>query len=549
MRFSAEHLNLTLENSAPSLKTAFKSLPDQGIDEAVVNNQPSKASSIKAAPPRPLAKSTEQKAQLSRDSSGQCADAIPRDDDLARIQSPQTSVIALSDPSDQTTRDTCEPTGKDLITTSIVTVNPIDNKAPLTSKSPTTTVAVPDPDKEANINDTHEVQNLDSWPYFDLSGILPTLGHMSWMSPSLLLESVKGDEVFMRFLLREVPEVYSLIQSATSKDLTMLMQLLVQNGFNVNSKTYMNSGICPLSHILSWGSEEFKPLFSFLVKAGASLEIVSKGEKGKTVFRRAGETGYIWAVKILIDAGADPNQEEILRNPLVGAAAHNQLDLVRYLINSSSLRPDLLKKTTGRHALFLASSNGHAEIVSFLINTLKDKIDLERYVYTNSLYSACFYGHLEVVKILLFHGADPNEECLGLSVLEKASWEGHIEIVKLLLENGADPNWNKRGRSVLEKASWEGHIEIVKLLLENGADPNWNKRGRSVLDEASWKGHIEIVRLLLENGAKMSTHSGPITFVKRALYGHWCIYLAKRAGHREIVQMLEEEKKKRKQRH
>ncbi len=84
-----------------------------------------------------------------------------------------------------------------------------------------------------------------------------------------------------------------------------------------------------------------------------------------------------------------------------------------------------------------------------------------------------------------------------------ASYYGHIEIVKILLNNGANVNFlHKDGDSSLNIASREGHTEIVKILLHNGANINYiNKDRRGSLIISSSKGHTEIVKLLLDNGA------------------------------------------------
>jgi ankyrin repeat protein len=62
------------------------------------------------------------------------------------------------------------------------------------------------------------------------------------------------------------------------------------------------------------------------------------------------------------------------------------------------------------------------------------------------------------------------------SPLKNAAARGHIEIVKLLLERGADPNLPEEGIAprghALYSAVYYKHFEIAKLLLEHGAFPS-----------------------------------------------------------------------------
>jgi len=57
--------------------------------------------------------------------------------------------------------------------------------------------------------------------------------------------------------------------------------------------------------------------------------------------------------------------------------------------------------------------------------------------------------------------------------LHRAAERGHLDVVKLLLEHGADPNvQDDEGETPLHHAAaWRDNVDIVRLLLEHGADP------------------------------------------------------------------------------
>ena len=95
---------------------------------------------------------------------------------------------------------------------------------------------------------------------------------------------------------------------------------------------------------------------------------------------------------------------------------------------------------------------------------------------------------VDMVKILLEHGANPNMRRLGqqhdLELLESAAtgYSYNNDILQLLLKHGADTNIpTKSGKPLLLTAVTENRLEIAKTLIAHGADINIkNKDGDSL---------------------------------------------------------------------
>uniref|UniRef100_A0A0G4HFP1 Uncharacterized protein n=1 Tax=Chromera velia CCMP2878 TaxID=1169474 RepID=A0A0G4HFP1_9ALVE len=141
-------------------------------------------------------------------------------------------------------------------------------------------------------------------------------------------------------------------------------------------------------------------------------------------------------------------------------------------------------------------------------------------------------GHVEVVRFLLRHGADPKRhDFRGWLPLGGASANGHSETVQALLEGGADPSGlDGEGVPALMLAAETGKVVVVSQLLRAGADPNFvDVRGFSPLISAVAHGHVATATFLIHNHADVR-HRGP--------FGMTALHYAVLGGHEDVAVLL-----------
>jgi len=114
------------------------------------------------------------------------------------------------------------------------------------------------------------------------------------------------------------------------------------------------------------------------------------------------------------------------------------------------------------------------------------------------------YGDIEIISYLINAGADL--EAGNSSALFHAARRERMEVVKLLLEKGANPNSRTKSYQTtpLMAAASYGNTEICKLLISYKADPRLqNKAGKSAIDNARDNGFSDLALFLSsvhENG-------------------------------------------------
>lgn len=156
-------------------------------------------------------------------------------------------------------------------------------------------------------------------------------------------------------------------------------------------------------------------------------------------------------------------------NPdLIGAAREGDIEAVLQALEASSSEPE----TLGR-PLYFAAQRGHLEVVELLLEHGADANT--RFTYGSPLHTAARSNYADVVAILLEYGADPNlsDGDFAGSPLHQTADRGATEAAKVLIENGADVNFrNNKGRPPIHNAAASENHDFVDFLRANGATPN-----------------------------------------------------------------------------
>ena len=243
-----------------------------------------------------------------------------------------------------------------------------------------------------------------------------------------------------------------------------------------------------------------------------------------TALLLAARNGHAEAARSLLEAGADVNQPCAgdKSTPLVIAIANGHYDLAKYFVEHGA-NPNLAS-IDGLAALYAVEDTEYAE-VGWAPNPITAQ---EKTTY------------LELLKVLLDHKADPNEQLVkalwfrptshnqewvdkkGITPFWRAAMATDVAAMKILLAGGADPKIaSAEGVTPLMVAAglgWganasrtvpNGWLPAVQFLVtETGADVNAKDSFiGTALNAAAMCGNADCVRVLLNAGAEVNVNT------------------------------------------
>jgi ankyrin repeat protein len=251
----------------------------------------------------------------------------------------------------------------------------------------------------------------------------------------------------------------------------------------------------------------------------------------------AAREGHVDAVRLLVDAGADPERNGLNDRNLIEMARERGHERIAQLLEHARDRRGRVAAQKTDHPIHRAAALGDANAVSSLLDADASITDRGNRLGLTPLHLAALGGSPTVVTLLLDRGANLHA-CSGgqdLQPIDLAVWgwrgqSGNSGIARRLISRGAtydlpvaaalgdldavrrmlDENPSRiretrpNGRRPLSAAVESGHNDIAILLLERGAVPTWDEpdapRGRA-LHAASQMGNLSMVKALLDHGA------------------------------------------------
>lgn len=276
--------------------------------------------------------------------------------------------------------------------------------------------------------------------------------------------------------------------------------LLISKGANVSLVDQNSDNILHLATIR--GHEN---IMKFVLSKDIAY-IDSRGKFGRTPLMRAVYYGHIDAFDFLVCMQGnvsllDDGNCSLLHLAITGG----HVQMVEYLL-SQDFEDMNSRWAFGRTSLMIAAYYGHREIFDLLVSKGSDVSHVDDNG-DNILHRACIGGYVKMVRYLLSQEiVDINSRGrFGWTPLLIAAYFGHREVLSLLLNEGGDGSLvDSAGETILHLSSLKGHLKIVKYVLSHDIVDinNRNNKRNTAAMIAKQKGYHAIYDLLVARGSK-----------------------------------------------
>ncbi len=202
--------------------------------------------------------------------------------------------------------------------------------------------------------------------------------------------------------------------------------------------------------------------------------------------------------------------------PILKAARMGDVGEIHRLVAAGA---DLNVESDDKTPLLLAAEKQRAAAVAALLKLGADPNRLTRSRQA-ALTAAAYSGSLDIVRLLLDHGANPNiesETWTPLAAAISARMEDNLAVIRELVERGADVNKGAKSRHgiyreppLITAISHSPALDVVKYLLSRGADVNVVHDGLTPLMHVSTLTPLteshgeELLQILLDAGANVN---------------------------------------------
>ncbi len=222
--------------------------------------------------------------------------------------------------------------------------------------------------------------------------------------------------------------------------------------------------------------EENIEIVKYLLTRGADVHELN-GVNNLTALFPAANNGNLDIANVLIDAGININAKDNEGLSAIYEAFDNkQIAMIKFLI-SKGADVNNQESEKGMTMLHEAIINGLTDIAKALIDAPDIDLNKKNKAGYASLYMASESNNEDIVKYLITHGAnleEPNgKPTVQATALHAAAYLGRLNIVKVLLAAGANPEIKSaENRNALEYASMKNRQDVVAYI-KYWMTPKW----------------------------------------------------------------------------